>query len=149
MRRWMHTCYSLVTNEGFQTLILKSQRSLELLHFLTFERCFSAEQISKRPLKKMNEMYLYTPQSIPTVTCQLSKIRADRTHRSMATVEIEISSAEWPDAPIRDDRTRPIVQESYCTMIGRSVESNQWWPDASGQRSTLLERGRTHCGRIR
>jgi hypothetical protein len=61
MRRGMHTCYSLVTNEGFQTLILKSQPTLELLHFLALERCFSAKQMSKRPLKEMEKMYLYTP----------------------------------------------------------------------------------------
>jgi hypothetical protein len=81
MRMWMHTCYSLVTNEGFQTLILKSLPSLELLHFLALERCFSAEQISKRPLKEVEGMYLYTLQSNPTVICQLSKIRTDRTCR--------------------------------------------------------------------
>jgi hypothetical protein len=149
MRRWMHTCYSLVTNEGSQTLILKSQPSLELLHFLELERCFSANQMSKRPLKEVEGMYLYTPQSIPTVTCQLSKKRVDRTRRSMATVEIETSSAEWPDAPIRDDRTHPIVQGPYCTLTRRSVESDQWWPDASGQRSTLLEHNWAHCGRVR
>jgi hypothetical protein len=57
----MHTCYSLVTNEGFQTLILKTLPSLELLHFLALERYFSAEQMSKRPLKEVEGMYLYTP----------------------------------------------------------------------------------------
>jgi hypothetical protein len=82
MRRWMHTCYSLVTNEGFQTLILKTQPSLELLHFLALERCFSAEQMSKRPLKEVEGMYLYTPQLNPTVTYQLSKIRTNRMRRS-------------------------------------------------------------------
>jgi hypothetical protein len=60
MRRWMHTCYSLVTNERFQTLILKTP-SLELLHFLALERCFSAEQMSKRPIKEVEGMYLYIP----------------------------------------------------------------------------------------
>jgi hypothetical protein len=40
-------------NEGFQTWILKSQPLLELLHFLALERCFSAEQMSKRPQKEM------------------------------------------------------------------------------------------------
>jgi hypothetical protein len=48
MRRWMHTCYSLCTNEGPYSWILKSQFSLGLLHSLTLERCFSAEQMSKR-----------------------------------------------------------------------------------------------------
>jgi hypothetical protein len=42
-------------------LILKSLPSLELLHFLALERCFSAEQMSKRPLKEVEGMYLYTP----------------------------------------------------------------------------------------
>jgi hypothetical protein len=78
----MHTYYSLVTNEGFQTLILKTQPSLELLHFLALERCFSAEQMSKRPLKEVEGMYLYTPQLNPTVTYQLSKIRTNRMRRS-------------------------------------------------------------------
>jgi hypothetical protein len=59
--KMMHTCYSLVTNEGSQTLILKSLPSLGLLHSLALERCFSAEQISKRPLKEVEGMYLYTP----------------------------------------------------------------------------------------
>jgi hypothetical protein len=44
-----------------QTLILKTLPSLELLHSLALERCFSAEQISKRPLKEVEGMYLYTP----------------------------------------------------------------------------------------
>jgi hypothetical protein len=70
-----------------QTLILKSLPSLELLHFLALERGFSAEQMSKRPLKEVEGMYLYTPQSNPTVTCQLSKIRTDRMRRSNVTVE--------------------------------------------------------------
>jgi hypothetical protein len=47
MRRWIHTCYSLVTSEVSQTWILKSQSSLGLLHFLALERSFSAEQMSK------------------------------------------------------------------------------------------------------
>jgi hypothetical protein len=70
-----------------QTLILKSLPSLELLYFLALERCFSAEQMSKRPLKEVEGMYLYTPQSNRTVTYQLSKIRTDRTRRSNVTVE--------------------------------------------------------------
>jgi hypothetical protein len=61
MRRWMHTCYSLVTNEGSQALILKTLPLLGLLHSLALERCFSAEQMSKRPLKEVEGMYLYTP----------------------------------------------------------------------------------------
>jgi hypothetical protein len=47
MRRWMHTCYSLVTSEVSQTWILKSQSSLGLLHFLALERSFLSEQMSK------------------------------------------------------------------------------------------------------
>jgi hypothetical protein len=82
MRRWMHTCYSLVINEKSQTLILKSLSSLGLLHSLTLERCFSAEQMSKRPLKEVEGMYLYTPQTNPTVIYQISKTRTDRTRRS-------------------------------------------------------------------
>jgi hypothetical protein len=47
MRRWMHTCYSLITSEGSQTWILKTQFSLGLLHFLAHEMSFSADQMSK------------------------------------------------------------------------------------------------------
>jgi hypothetical protein len=104
-----------------QTLILKSLSSLELLHFLALERCFSAEQMSKRPLKEVEGMYLYTPQSNPTVTCQLSKIRTDRTHRSM-----------WPDTSVERN--------------GRKTERHRWvtgctdqgWSDASDRARTLL-----------
>jgi hypothetical protein len=39
-------------------------------------------------------MYLYTPQSNPTVTCQLSKIRTDRTRRSNVTVKNLNNTAE-------------------------------------------------------
>jgi hypothetical protein len=81
--------------------------------------------------------------------CQLSILRTDRTRRST-----------WPDASGRwqqsnlkrtalSDRTRPVVQEPYCTLTGRSVESDRWWPDAFGQRSTLLELDRTYCRRVR
>jgi hypothetical protein len=131
MRRWMHTCYSLVTNEGFQTLILKSLPSLELLHFLALERCFSAEQMSKRPLKEVERMYLYTPQSNPTVTCQLSKIRTDRTRRST-----------WPDAPVECNGRKSNWQRwvTGCT--------DQRWPDVSGRARTLLYFDLT-LGRIR
>jgi hypothetical protein len=34
---------------------------LGLLHSLALQRCFSAEQMSKRPLKEVERMYLYTP----------------------------------------------------------------------------------------
>jgi hypothetical protein len=47
IRRWMHTCYSLITSEDSQTWILKTQFSLGLLHFLAHERSFSADQMSK------------------------------------------------------------------------------------------------------
>jgi hypothetical protein len=47
MRRWMHTCYSLITSEDYQTWILKTQFSLGLLHFLAHERSFSSDQMSK------------------------------------------------------------------------------------------------------
>jgi hypothetical protein len=70
-----------------QTLILKSLPLLELLHSLALERCFSAKQISKRTLIEVEGMYLYTPQLNPTVTCQLSKIRTNRTRWSNVTVE--------------------------------------------------------------
>jgi hypothetical protein len=121
MRRWMHTCYSLVTNERFQTLILKSLPSLELLHFLVLERCFLAEQMSKRPLKEVEGMYLYTPQLNPTVTCQLNKIRTDRTHRSM-----------WPNAPVECNGQKSNRQR---WVTGRT---DQGRPDASDRARTLL-----------
>jgi hypothetical protein len=69
MRRWMHTCYTLVTREDSQTLILKSLSSLGLLLSLALQRGFSAEQMSKRPLKEVEGMYLYTPQTNPTIIC--------------------------------------------------------------------------------
>jgi hypothetical protein len=104
--------------------------------------------MSKRPLKEVEGMYLYTPQSIPTITCQLNKIRANRTRPVDATIEFETDNAEWPDAPIMGDRKCLIMQGPYCTLTGHLIESDQWWPNASGQRSTLLERDRTHCGRV-
>jgi hypothetical protein len=72
--------------------------------------------------------------------------------RSVATVEIE-NELRWVTgctaSPIRGDRTRPVVQEPYCTLTGRLVESDRWWQDASSQRSTLLELDRMHCRRVR
>jgi hypothetical protein len=104
-----------------QTLILKSLPSLELLHFLALERSFSAEQMSKRPLKEVEGMYLYTPQSNPTVTCQLSKKRTDRMRRST-----------WQDTPVkRNDRKA----ERHRWVTGRT---DQRWPDMSGRARTLL-----------
>jgi hypothetical protein len=106
--------------------------------------------MSKRPLKEVEGMYLYTPQSNPTVTSQNSKHaltgragRRDRTRRLSVTVENQNDTAEWPDAPIRGDQMRPIVQDRYYILTWRSTASDQWWPDASGQLSTLLERDRT------
>jgi hypothetical protein len=58
-------------------------------------------------------------------------------------VENENDIAEWPDALIRDDQMRLVMQGPYCTLTGCSVESDQWWPDASDQQSTLLERDQT------
>jgi hypothetical protein len=150
MRRWMHTCYTLVTSEESQTLIFNSLSSLGLLHSLALQRCFSAEQMSKRPLKEVEGMYLYTPQTNPTVTCQIRKTRTDRMRWSTwpdAPVECNGRkpkvSAEWPDAPVRDDRTRPIIQEPNWTLTWCSTASDHRWPDASGQLGTLLERDRT------
>jgi hypothetical protein len=104
-----------------QTFIFKSLPSLELLHSLALERCFSAEQISKRPLKEVEGMYLYTPQSNPTITCQLSKIRTDRTCRST-----------WPDALVERNGRKP---EQHCWVTGRT---DQGWPDASDRARSLL-----------
>jgi hypothetical protein len=120
MRRWMHTCYTLITSEESQTLILKSLSSLGLLHSLALQRCFLAEQMSKRP-------HWSTWPDAP-VECNGQKTKV---------------SAEWPDAPVRDDRTRPIMQEPYWKMTWRSTASDHRWPDASGQLRTLLERDRT------
>jgi hypothetical protein len=129
MRRWMHTCYTLVTSEESQTLILKSLSSLRLLHSLVLQRCFSAEQMSKRALKEVEGMYLYTPQTNPTVTCQINKARIDRMRWS--TWPDASVSAEWPDAPARDDRARPIMQEPNWTLTWRLTASDHRWPDAS------------------
>jgi hypothetical protein len=120
MRRWMHTCYTLLTREDSQTLILESLSSLGLLHSLALQRCFSTEQMSKRLLKEVEGMYLYTPQTNPTVTCRVSKTRTDRTRRSTwpdARSSVTVRNRKlrwmtgradlrWSDAPIRDDRTR-------------------------------------------
>jgi hypothetical protein len=78
----MHTSYSLVANEGSQILILKSLSSLGLLHSLALEKYFSAEQMSKSPLKEVEGMYLYTSQTNPNVTYQISKTRTDQTRWS-------------------------------------------------------------------
>jgi hypothetical protein len=117
----MHTCYSLVTNEGCQALILKSLPSLGLLHSLTLVRCFLAEQMSKRHLKEVKGMYLHTPQSNPTVTSKLSKTCTDWTCRLM-----------WPDAPIDCNGRKP---ERYRWVTRRT---DQGWPDASDRARTLL-----------
>jgi hypothetical protein len=151
MRRWMHTCYTLVTSEESQTLILKSLSSLGLLHSLALQRCFSGEQMSKRPLKEVEGMYLYTPQTNLTVTYRISKTHTDRTRWSTwldAPVKCNGRkpkvSTEWPDVPVRDDRTCPIMQEPNWTLTWRLTASDHRWPDASGQLRTLLEHDRTH-----
>jgi hypothetical protein len=66
-------------------------------------------------------MYLYTPQSNPTITCQLSKIRTDRTCRST-----------WPDAPVKRNGRKT---ERHRWVTGRT---DQGWPDMSGRARTLL-----------
>jgi hypothetical protein len=114
-----------------QTLILKSLPSLELLHSLALERYFSAEQMSKRHLKEVEGIYLYTPQSNPTVICQLSKTRTDRTRQST-----------WPDAPVERNGRKT---EWHRWVTGRT---DQGWPDTSGRTRTLLYFDLT-LGRIR
>jgi hypothetical protein len=134
MRRWMHTCYTLVTSKESQTLILKSLSSLGLLHSLALQRCFSAEQMSKRPLKEVEGIYLYTSQTNPTVTCRISKTRTNRTRWSMwPDTPVKCNgrkpkvSADWPDASVRDDRTR----RSGMTGRVRSCKNlTELWPDA-------------------
>jgi hypothetical protein len=122
--------------------------------------------MSKRPLKEVEEMYLYTPQTNPTVICRNNKTRTDRTRRSTwpdasvkcngrkpkVTLSDRTRRSEmtrradqrWPDAPIRDDRTRLIMQELYWKLTWRTIASDHRWPDASGHHGTLLERDRTH-----
>jgi hypothetical protein len=126
MRRWMHTCYSLVTSEESQTLILKSLSALGLLHFLALQRCFSAEQMSKRPLKEVEGMYLYTPQTIQPLPAKSAKHvlieragRHDRMRRSSVTVENQKSALS--------DRTRL----SGMTGRVRSCKNlSVLWPNA-------------------
>jgi hypothetical protein len=113
MRRWMHTCYTLVTSEESQTLILKSLSSLQLLHSLALQRCFSAEQMRKRPLKEVEGMYLYTPQTNPTVTCQISKTRTDWTRWST-----------WPDAPC--NRTDQIIRAQVQKHASKRSNFRTW-----------------------
>jgi hypothetical protein len=65
MRRWMHTCYSLITSEDFQTWNLKTQFSLGLLHFLGHERSFSADQMSKSTSNRRIEEVFILPLNSP------------------------------------------------------------------------------------
>jgi hypothetical protein len=49
MRRWMHTCYSLCTNEVLNLWFSHHNLLTRLLHSHAHESCFSTEQMSKRP----------------------------------------------------------------------------------------------------
>jgi hypothetical protein len=82
--------------------------------------------MSKRPLKKVWGMYLYSPQLIPTVTCQLSKICADWTRRST-----------WPDV---FGQCNGRIWNRQRWVTGRT---DQGWPDMSGRARTLLYFDRT------
>jgi hypothetical protein len=95
-------------------------------------------------------MYLYSPQSIPTVICQLSIFRTDRTRpvggngriekqRCWVTRRAGESDQGWPDA---SDHSKPFL-EPLCTLTGRTDEYDRWWPDVFGQRSSSLEMDRT------
>jgi hypothetical protein len=151
MRRWMHTCYSLVTNEGFSNFdsqITTLTRALALpCTWKVFLSWTNEQETSKRgggdvfihPIVKSNR-YLPTQQKYALIG---RAGRRDRTRRSNVTVKKLNNTAEWPNAPIRGDRTRLVVQEPYCTLTWRSLMSDQWWSNASGQQSTLLERDRT------
>jgi hypothetical protein len=77
--------------------------------------------MSKRPLKEVEGIYLYTPQTNSTVTSQLSKTRTDQTRRST-----------WPDAPVEYNGQKP---ERYRWVTGRT---DQGWPDVSDRARTLL-----------
>jgi hypothetical protein len=91
-----------------QTLILKSLPLLELLHFLALERSFSAEQMSKRPLKEVAGCIYTSHSQIQPLPANSAKYaltgragRRDLTRRSNVTVENLTDIAELPDAPIR------------------------------------------------
>jgi hypothetical protein len=77
--------------------------------------------MNKRPLKEVEGMYLYSPQTNPTVTSQISKTCTDRTRRST-----------WPDASVECNDRKP---ERYRWVTGRT---DQEWPDASNRARPLL-----------
>jgi hypothetical protein len=147
----MHTCYSLVTSEGFSNFdsqITTLTRALALpCTWKLFLSWTNEQETSKRG---GGDVFIHPHRQIQPLPANSAKHaltgragQCDRTRRSSVTVEKLNDIAEWPDTPIRGDRTRPIVQESYCTLTWRSIASDQWRPDASGQQSTLLERDRT------
>jgi hypothetical protein len=86
--------------------------------------------MSKRPQIEVKGMYLYSPQSIPTVMCQLNIFRTDRTCRSM-----------WPDASGQwqrsnwkpntlSDWTRRRVRSGVTGRIRSRKTLSVLWPDA-------------------
>ena len=79
---WMHTCYSLCTNEVLNLGLSNLNHPTRLLLSLALQRCFLAEQIGKRPQMDEWDMYLYPPIQNITVEVQLSKYQDDRMLRS-------------------------------------------------------------------
>jgi hypothetical protein len=102
----MHTCYSLYTNKVLNLVFSNLNHATRFLHSLALQRCFSVEQMSKRPPMDEWNKYLYALIQNITVGGQLSKFRGDWTHLS-----------GWPDAPVSSKR--------------RCVRINRWyWPDS-------------------
>jgi hypothetical protein len=102
-------------------------------------------------------MYLYTPQTNPTVICRNSKTRTDWTRRSSVTVRNRKlrwvtgrADLRWSDAPIKDDWTRRSGMTGRVRscksftgkMTWRTTVSDHRWLDALGHLRTLLERDR-------
>jgi hypothetical protein len=96
MRRWMHTCYSLITSEDSQTWNLKTQFSLGLLHFLAHERSFSADQMSKSTSNGGVEEVFIHPLNSPTVIFEISNFRDRQTRWHPPTdVSVALEGRVW------------------------------------------------------
>jgi hypothetical protein len=118
----MHTCYSLCTNEVLNLRLLNLNHPTRLLHSLALQRCFSAEQMSKRPPMDEWDKYLYPLIQNTTVGGQLSKLRGDRTRRSVviiAVLEVAVDT-DWTLSCVQSTptrRVRPAKSLSACSLM--------------------------------
>jgi hypothetical protein len=127
MRRWIHTCYSLVTNEGFSNFDSQITTLTRALALPCTWKVFLSWTNEQEYSKKRWRGCIYTPHSqiqpLPANSVKYTLTRRagrhDRTRRSNVTVEKLKDIAEWPDAPIRGDRTCLVYKD--LTVL---------WPDA-------------------